>query len=76
MAHYILNKNRQSADKGGNFELHNENICAYLPLPENRISIGYFDNCHDAMKEAKRRFPNVAKDIDGCYWNCHPCHKE
>jgi hypothetical protein len=76
MAHYILNKNRQSPENGGNFELHNEDACAHLPNPENRLTVGYFSNCRDAMAAAKKKYPNVSNDIDGCYWRCHQCHKE
>lgn len=76
MAHYVLNKNRQNPAQGGNFELHNEDICSHLPLPENRLPIGYFNSCDDAMSAAKQKYPNVASEIDGCYHNCHPCHSE
>ena len=74
MSNYILNKNRQGADRGSNFELHNENVCTHLPNPENRLPVGEFSNCSDAMIAAKKKYSNVSSDIDGCYWKCHECH--
>lgn len=76
MAHYILNSNKQDSPSGENYEVHNEEACVHLPLHENRISLGYFNNCKDAMTTAVNKFPEARAEIDGCYWCCTSCHKE
>lgn len=76
MSRYILNKNKQDSESGKNNEVHNENTCDHLPLLGNRIFLGYFNNCQDALSKAKSDYPGSKNDIDGCYWCCNPCHKE
>ena len=66
MAKYYVNKNAQS---NGDHEVH-ETGCKYLPADENRISLGYFDNCKDAVKKAKETYSTA----DGCYWCSNECH--
>lgn len=69
MSHYIVNKNAQDS---GEHEIHNENSCAHLPNAENRISIGYFNRCEDAVAAAKQQWPS--SKFDGCK-HCSPdCH--
>lgn len=63
---YYLNRNAQST---GEHEFHTED-CSYLPDVNNRIYLGYFDNCRDAEKAAKKYTNNV----DGCYFCCSVCH--
>ena len=78
MSKYILNRNKQDSLSGENYEVHNEDRCTsgHLPLSENRLFLGYFDNCRDALEKAKIDYPYWKNDIDGCYWCCNPCHKE
>lgn len=76
MSKYILNKNKQDSDSGENYELHNEGTCSHLPDWENRLDVGYFDNCHSAKAEAKRKYLSISSDIDGCYYCCNACHRE
>jgi hypothetical protein len=77
MYKYILNRNKQDSPSGENYEIHNEDACKdNLPLPENRISLGSFNNCQDALKKAKDTYPGSKNDIDACYWCCYSCHKE
>lgn len=76
MAKYILNQNKQDSPSGENYEIHNEEICTHLPIPVNRIHIGYFNNCKDAMASAIKKYPELRSEIDGCYWCCNSCHKE
>lgn len=65
MPQYCINKNAQST---GEREVHNlDAFCRYLPDPENRLFLGKFDNCHQAISEATKRY----KDVDGCYY-CAP----
>jgi len=63
---YYVNKNAQS---NGDHEVHTAD-CSYLPEPENRLKLGYFTNCRDAVNAAKRYYSTA----DGCY-HCSPeCH--
>lgn len=66
MAYYYVNKNAQST---GEHEVHKED-CSDLPDSSNRIGLGYFSSCKEAVKEAKKHYDNV----DGCYYCCKPCH--
>lgn len=65
---YYVNTQAQS---GGEHEVHTGD-CSYLPNVENRKYLGYFDNCKDALAEAKKTYSNV----DGCYYCCNSCHKK
>lgn len=64
---YYVNKNAQS---NGDHEVHKED-CYRLPEPENRLSLGYFTNCKDAVIAAKKIYPTA----DGCYYCSPECHK-
>ena len=76
MSKYILNKNKQDSESGENYEVHNVETCEHLPKIENRILLGDFSNCGDAMKKARSMYPSQSNDIDGCYYCCHSCHRE
>lgn len=64
---YYINKNAQPT---GEHEVHTS-TCSYIPLTLNRIYLGEFSNCADAVSEARKHYNNV----DGCYHCCHACHK-
>ena len=78
MPKYILNKNKQDSSSGSNYELHNEDsgACIRLPKPENRLQVGTYSNCRDAIAAARRQYPAMAPNIDGCYYCCPDCHNE
>lgn len=63
---YYVNKNAQSK---GEHEVHTGS-CSYLPDADNRIYLGDFSNCKEAVKEARKYYDNV----DGCYYCCNDCH--
>ncbi len=63
---YYVNKNAQS---NGDHEVHTQN-CSYLPIMENRIYLGEFTNCKDAVKEAKKYYTQT----NGCFFCCKDCH--
>lgn len=63
---YYVNKNAQSK---GEHEVHTSS-CSYLPDADNRIYLGDFSNCKEAVKEARKYYDNV----DGCYYCCNDCH--
>lgn len=66
MLQYYVNKQSQST---GEHEVHKSN-CAYSPSEENRLYLGTFDNCKDAVKKAKEYYSNV----DRCYYCSRECH--
>jgi hypothetical protein len=73
MAHYYINKNPQSVPESGEHEVHKDSNCSKAPFPENRISLGDFSDCKDALTEARKRFPDWK--IDGCEECNNECHK-
>lgn len=63
---YYVNKHEQS---NGDHEVHDEN-CQYLPSTQNRMYLGEFSSCKDAVTEAKKTYSKA----DGCK-TCSPsCH--
>jgi len=63
---YYVNKNPQP---NGDHEVHKK-WCGFLPSEENRIYLGFFDNCHAAVRKAKEYFSKV----NGCFFCCKDCH--
>lgn len=64
---YRLNLNQQS---NGDYEVHADG-CRYYPT-QNYDYLGIYDNCQDAVKEAKRKHPY--KKINGCIHCATSCH--
>lgn len=70
MPNFVINKNAQA---NGDHEVHNKTTgCSYMPNSENQINLGNHPSCHQAVADAKRRWPNHR--INGCYFCCKPCH--
>lgn len=67
MEEYFVNKNAQP---NGDHEVHSKR-CFYLPIENNRISLGFFSSCYQAVQKAKEIFPTA----DGCYSCSSECHK-
>lgn len=67
---YYINNNQQS---NGDYEVH-ESSCSYLPSINNRIYLGSFYTCQDAVDEAKRLYPFRKSNINGCYYCSKSCH--
>ena len=65
---YYVNKNAQS---NWDHEVHNSS-CSRLPDSANRLYLGIFSSCKDALKEAKKHY----NDVDWCYYCCNECHTE
>jgi hypothetical protein len=63
---YYVNKRAQS---NGDHEVHEE-TCRYLPITENRMYLGGFSNCDDAVREAKKSY-STANGCLTCSPNCH-----
>lgn len=66
MARYYVNKNAQS---NGDHEVHKLE-CSWVPIEKNRIYLGEFSNCKEAVKEAKKHYSKV----NGCYYCSNNCH--
>jgi len=67
MDYYYVNKNAQS---NGDHEVH-KGSCNYLPDSDNRIYLGYFSSCSEAVNKAKEYY----NQVDGCYFCAYECHK-
>ncbi len=63
---YYVNKNAQA---NGDHEVHTSG-CTWLPNQENRIYLGDFTSCRDAVIAAKRYYIQV----NGCYFCSNFCH--
>ena len=70
MAYYYLNHDKQP---NGDNEVH-KSPCSTVDsfLPDNFEYLGEYDNCSDAVSEARKR--HLYWRINGC-WHCsRPCH--
>ena len=67
MALYYVDKDVQ---KLGEHTIH-QGICNYLPATENRIYLGDFKSCLQALEIAK----TIYKKIDGCHYCSLICHR-
>ncbi len=68
MPEYYLNKNAQDT---GEHEVH-QLSCIRLPEPENRLLLGIFSNCKEAVKAAKDN--TDYSNVDGCFYCANECH--
>lgn len=59
-------------DNNGRHEVHTHD-CNFLPNAENRVYLGDFNNCNEAINYAKTQYPK--HNFDGCYHCCRTCHK-
>lgn len=66
MKHYYVNKETM-----GNPNYNHAEGCVWMPSAVNRIYLGYFSSCSDAIKKAKEYYSNV----DGCATCCPLCHR-
>ncbi|MTI59914.1 MAG: hypothetical protein FH762_08005 [Firmicutes bacterium] len=64
MTLYYVNRNAQP---NGDHEVHKAD-CDYMP--NNKIYLGSFTNCRDAVKEAKKYY----NQVNGCYFCSKSCH--
>ena len=66
---YLYNKNR---DDNGNHEVHNYK-CDHSPNNLNRVELGQFSSCEQAIAFARNMFGR--DNFDGCKHCCPECHK-
>lgn len=65
---YFINKEAQFT---GEHEVHKSN-CTYIPATANKLYLGIFSNCDEALNEASKYY----KHVDGCYFCSKECHKK
>lgn len=71
MPNFIINKNTQPVS--GDNEVHNTtNPCNHMPDAANQIPLGSHPTCHEAVAQAKNKWPN--NRINGCAYCCNACH--
>lgn len=56
-------------DDEGDYEVHVSD-CSWLPNEENRKYLGNFNNCKEAVTEARKYF----SPVNGCKHCCKLCH--
>ena len=66
MASYYVNTNAQA---NGDHEVH-RSPCTWMPDQANRLYLGEFSNCRDAVKEARKSY----RQANGCYYCSRECH--
>jgi len=66
MVRYYVNKNAQD---NGDHEVHKW-ACDRMPIEENRLYLGDFSNCFDAVRKAKQHYPRS----NGCFYCSRECH--
>lgn len=47
-----------------------DETCTHLPDEKNRKHLGFFEECDDAIKKAKKYYEKV----DGCFYCCYEWH--
>ncbi|HCA57799.1 MAG TPA: hypothetical protein DEP46_07450 [Blastocatellia bacterium] len=63
---YYVNKNEQN---NGDHEVH-ISTCSWLPDTWNRIYLGSFATCEEAVRAARNHY----NQVNGCYYCSLRCH--
>jgi hypothetical protein len=66
MPHFYVNK---EAQPNGDHEVHQYG-CAFIPGAENRLYLGVFGSCHQAVGAARRYY----MQSNGCFRCAPECH--
>lgn len=64
---YYVNDNAQPLS--GDHEVHTAS-CIYIDLIKSKTYLGMYDNCADAVREAKKYYTQS----NGCSFCAKPCH--
>ncbi|MCG8576577.1 MAG: hypothetical protein MI810_16990 [Flavobacteriales bacterium] len=65
---YYINKYPQ---ENGDYEVHaSGSSCAWMPNSRDRIYLGEFESCDEAMMEAIKHYDRVS----GCFYCAYECH--
>lgn len=70
MKSYYVNQNAQDSARNEH-EVHTDG-CPHPPLQPNRVALGRFGSCREALAEARRRGYSPA---DGCAYCVPECHR-
>lgn len=68
LAAYFVNMNAQD---NGDHEVHKAG-CIYMPSTANRLYLGVFTSCREAVREAKKTYPQS----NGCVRCSEECHTQ
>ena len=68
MAAYYVNKNAQA---NGDHEVHTTG-CDFLPHETNRLYLGEFTSCRQAVRKAREYYSQV----NGCFYCSNDCHTQ
>lgn len=69
MPEYCVNSNPQPGS--GDHEVHDLSVGQHcLPVPANRVALGWHSTCADAVNQAKQTYD----DVNGCYYCANDCH--
>jgi hypothetical protein len=68
MSNYFLNSQAQA---NGDHEVHQLD-CKYLPSAFNRVLLGSFISCDEAVEMARSKYH--PSKINGCYYCANTCH--
>ncbi len=66
MAIYYVNRIAQA---NGDHEIHKAR-CLHMPIEKNRLLLGDFYTCFEALRVAEKIYPNV----NGCFFCSNECH--
>lgn len=67
MTRYYVNKNAQA---NGDHEVHKADYCPTPADEANRKDLGDFSSCHEAVREAKKHYPQ-SNGCANCSQECH-----
>ncbi len=70
----IIDSKTWSSKSKKDHEIHKETNCIRLPEAENRIELGNFNNCEEAVAFAEKTYPDWIGKINRCNWCCSSCH--
>ena len=65
MPHFYVSKDAMA---NGDHEVHQYG-CKIMPSPQNRLALGEFDSCHQALGAARRYY----LQSNGCVWCAPEC---
>lgn len=73
LAYYVSDIAQDNSDhevhNSGDHEVHNSG-CPHFDRIQSKTYLGLFDNCAEAVIEAKKKYDQS----NGCYWCCNDCH--
>ena len=69
MPNFYVNRNKQ--DNGDNEVHRSDEVGCQKPASlTNRVDLGWYSDCHGAVRKAK----SLGYNANGCYYCCNACH--